>query len=94
MLHRRIAERARLHLADGEAEQIAEQFEGVLDLLGCVRAVPVEGVAPLLHPLGMGDVLRGDAPSPGLTQTDALGAAPDAADGLFRVPRVLPAGDE
>jgi Asp-tRNA(Asn)/Glu-tRNA(Gln) amidotransferase C subunit len=35
------------------------------------------------------DAFRDDVPTPGLSHEAALGAAPDAQDGLFRVPRVL-----
>ena len=35
------------------------------------------------------DVLREDAPAPGLDRRTVLEAAPDPAEGLFRVPRIL-----
>jgi Asp-tRNA(Asn)/Glu-tRNA(Gln) amidotransferase C subunit len=35
------------------------------------------------------EVFREDAPAPGLDRQTILAAAPDPAEGLFRVPRVL-----
>jgi aspartyl-tRNA(Asn)/glutamyl-tRNA(Gln) amidotransferase subunit C len=86
---RKIAGLARLRLHDDEVAKIAAQFTGILGHLERLRAVPTEGVAPLDHPLPLTDVLRDDAPRPGLSRDDALAGAPDAADGQFRVPRVM-----
>lgn len=86
---RRIAGLARLRLADDEAERIAAQFGAILGHLERLRAVDTTDVAPLDHPLPLTDVLRPDTPRPGLPREDALAGAPDAADGQFRVPRVM-----
>ena len=42
----------------------------------------------VLRPL-FTNVLREDVPGPCLTQDEALSGAPDAAEGRFRVPRIL-----
>jgi aspartyl-tRNA(Asn)/glutamyl-tRNA(Gln) amidotransferase subunit C len=87
---RKIAALARLRLHDDEIAKIAAQFTGILGHLEKLRAVPTDGVEPLDHPLPLTDVLRADAPAPGLLQGEALAGAPDAKDGQFRVPRVMP----
>ena len=87
---RKIAGLARLRLSDDEVERIAVQFRGILGHLERLRAVPTDGVEPLDHPLPLTDVLRDDAPRPGLSRNDALAGAPDADAGQFRVPRVQP----
>jgi aspartyl-tRNA(Asn)/glutamyl-tRNA(Gln) amidotransferase subunit C len=86
---RKIAGLARLRLHDDEVAKIAAQFTGILGHLERLRAVPTEGVLPLDHPLPLTDVLRDDVARPGLSRDDALASAPDAADGQFRVPRVM-----
>lgn len=86
---RKIAALARLRLADDEVAKIAGQFTGILGHLERLRAVPTDGVEPLDHPLPLTDVLRDDAPRPGLSKQDALAGAPDAKEGQFRVPRVM-----
>jgi aspartyl-tRNA(Asn)/glutamyl-tRNA(Gln) amidotransferase subunit C len=86
---RKIAGLARLRLHDDEIAKIAAQFTGILGHLERLRAVPTDGVEPLDHPLPLTDVLRDDAPRPGLSREEALAGAPDEIAGQFRVPRVL-----
>ncbi len=43
---------------------------------------------PPRHPAGTDNGLRDDEPRPGLTPEEALAAAPDTVDGVFRAPRV------
>lgn len=85
---RKIAALARLRLDDEETQRIAAQFTGILGHLERLRAVPTDGVEPLDHPLPLTDVMRPDAPRPGLTRDEALAGAPDRVAGQFRVPRV------
>lgn len=87
---RKIAGLARLRLSDEEVALLAEQFRGILGHLERLRAVETNGVEPLDHPLPLTDVLREDAPRPGLSRDEALAGAPDAEAGQFRVPRVQP----
>ena len=87
---RKIAGLARLRLSDEEVALLAEQFRGIIGHLERLRAVDTNGTEPLDHPLPLTDVLRDDAPRPGLSRDDALAGAPDAQAGQFRVPRVQP----
>ena len=93
---KRIAHLARLELADADAEHTLAQLNDFFGLVEQMQAVDTTGIAPLAHPIEhIEDValrLREDA----VTETasperraDLLANAPDAADGLFLVPKVL-----
>jgi aspartyl-tRNA(Asn)/glutamyl-tRNA(Gln) amidotransferase subunit C len=89
----RIAALARIRLSGEEADRIAGEFAALLAHFASLRDVDTAGVDPLHHPVPVADVLRDDVPRPGLAREGALAAAPETSDGLFRVPRVRPAGD-
>ena len=46
----------------------------------------MEDVEPTSHVVAVENALRADEPQPSLSQEDALAAAPDVAQGGFRVP--------
>jgi aspartyl-tRNA(Asn)/glutamyl-tRNA(Gln) amidotransferase subunit C len=83
-----VARLARLELTDDERRLFTRQLADVLAYAESLQALDLDGVEPWRGTLG--GVLREDDPRDGLTVTDALAAAPDTADRLFRVPRVLP----
>jgi aspartyl-tRNA(Asn)/glutamyl-tRNA(Gln) amidotransferase subunit C len=84
----RVARLARLSLTEDERHQFARQLEAILVWAESLQALDTSGVAPMRHP-GETPGLRDDEPREGLDRATALGAAADAADGLFRVPRVI-----
>jgi len=61
----------------------------VLDLFAKLNELDTTGVEPLSHPGALASVLRDDVPTGSLPREAALRNAPDAADGFFRVPRVI-----
>jgi aspartyl-tRNA(Asn)/glutamyl-tRNA(Gln) amidotransferase subunit C len=69
-------------------ELFARQLEEILTWAESLQALDTSGVPPMSHPQRT-SALREDEPRAGLDRESALGAAPDAGDGLFRVPRVL-----
>jgi aspartyl-tRNA(Asn)/glutamyl-tRNA(Gln) amidotransferase subunit C len=81
---------ARIELADGEKQTLADQLARIVRLVEKVQSVDTSGVdaSPLAGQLGA-DTVRADQPSAGLDRDDALAQAPDAADGFFRVPPVI-----
>jgi aspartyl-tRNA(Asn)/glutamyl-tRNA(Gln) amidotransferase subunit C len=85
----RIASLARLALSDEEKVLYAAQLARILGYARQVAGLDAGGVDPtaavILGPL----VERPDAPRPPLDRAQALANAPDAAGGLFRVPKVL-----
>jgi aspartyl-tRNA(Asn)/glutamyl-tRNA(Gln) amidotransferase subunit C len=82
-----VARLARLSLTGEERALFARQLDGILAWAESLQSVDVTGVEPLAA-AGAGD-LRADAEREGLPRETALAAAPDAAEGLFRVPRVI-----
>lgn len=83
-----VARLARLELTGEERRLFTRQLADVLAYAESLQALDLEGVEPWSSTPG--GVLREDEPRDGRTATDALDAAPDAAERLFRVPRVLP----
>jgi aspartyl-tRNA(Asn)/glutamyl-tRNA(Gln) amidotransferase subunit C len=83
-----VARLARLSLTAEERETFARQLDGILAYAESIQALDTEGVEPMSH-AGATATLRDDGPGPSLDRDRVLGAAPDAADGLFRVPKVI-----
>ncbi len=83
-----VARLARLSLTPDERSRFARELEATLAWADSLQQLDTEGVPPLRP--APGGALREDAPSGGLPRERALEPAPDAAEGLFRVPRVLP----
>jgi aspartyl-tRNA(Asn)/glutamyl-tRNA(Gln) amidotransferase subunit C len=83
-----VARLARLLLTPEERDTFARQLEGILAYAASLDAVDTSAVEPMSHALSP-ESLRDDVAAGGLRRETAMEAAPDAADGLFRVPRVL-----
>jgi aspartyl-tRNA(Asn)/glutamyl-tRNA(Gln) amidotransferase subunit C len=84
-----VARLARLELSDAEVATFASQLSDVLDHAADVEALDTTGVEPMVHPLPLRNVLRPDEVGDVLERDEVLAAAPDAADGQFRVPAIL-----
>jgi aspartyl-tRNA(Asn)/glutamyl-tRNA(Gln) amidotransferase subunit C len=84
-----LARLARLALTDGELDSFAGQLDAILAHVGQIQSVDVTGVEATDNPLKVLNVTRPDAIVSGLTQDQALAAAPHAEDGRFAVPRIL-----
>jgi aspartyl-tRNA(Asn)/glutamyl-tRNA(Gln) amidotransferase subunit C len=84
-----VARLARLDLSDDELERYTEQLAAVLEHADDVAALDTAGVPPTAHPLPLQNVLRDDVVVASLDREEVLAVAPDAVDGLFRVPRIL-----
>ena len=84
-----IAWLARLDVADDELPALAGDLSRIVDFVEQLRGAPVEGVAPMAHPLEMTQRLREDVvtetPERDRYQRDAT----ETADGLYLVPRVI-----
>lgn len=81
-----IATLSRLRLTDDEARDFAGDLSTILDHIGKLSEVDIEGVEPTSHVIQLENVLRDDRPRASFTQERALDQAPDAQDGAFRVP--------
>lgn len=91
---RRIAEYARIGLADEELPQMTEDLNSIIDSLAPITEYDLEGVEPTFHPIGdLSNVMREDVEVTGFTQAEALANAPAAQDGSFLIPSILGGGD-
>jgi aspartyl-tRNA(Asn)/glutamyl-tRNA(Gln) amidotransferase subunit C len=85
----RLARLARIEVPDAEAEGLARELDGILALVGEMRAVPTEGIEPMSHPQDAMQRLREDE----VTESDARekfqAVAPAVEDGLYLVPKVI-----
>ena len=81
-----VARLARLELSDEEVERFAEQLSAILEAVGKVSELDLEGVEPTAHPLEVVNVWAEDEPQPCLSLDEALANAPDREGGSFRVP--------
>lgn len=84
-----LARLARIELDPEEGPEVAREVEVLLGYLARLRAVDVEGEAEWTPPLPPEAPLRADVAEPSLARDVALGLAPEASDGFFKVPRVL-----
>lgn len=87
-----LARLARLAVTETELDAFAGQLDAILTHIAAVAEVAAEDVPPTSHPVELTNVVRPDVVVPGLTQDQALAAAPAAEQGRFRVPQIL--GDE
>ncbi len=83
-----VAELARLTLSDEEKRLFALQLDEILSWAESLLALDVAGVPPMSHTLAA-DSWHEDQPAACLDRERVLAEAPDPAEGLFRVPRVL-----
>jgi aspartyl-tRNA(Asn)/glutamyl-tRNA(Gln) amidotransferase subunit C len=83
-----VAKLARLEIPEDQIEHVREELGAILEAVGKVSELDLEGVEPTSHPLDLVNVWDEDEPRPSLPREDALANAPDPADGAFRVPAV------
>ena len=81
-----VARLARLALTDEEIERLGAQLNAILEAVGKVAELDLEGVEPTAHPLELVNVWAEDEPRPSLPVEEALANAPDREGGFFRVP--------
>jgi aspartyl-tRNA(Asn)/glutamyl-tRNA(Gln) amidotransferase subunit C len=85
----RIARLARLELSAAEADDMREQLNRILAMVGEMSAVDTTGVAPMSHPQEVTQRLREDR----VTEADQRelfhSLAPEVEDGLYLVPKVI-----
>ena len=86
-----IALLARLELSDAEKERAATELSQILTSFDKLSELDTDGVEPMAHVLPLENVLRPDTPRPSLARDLALQNAPESADGMFQVPRVVEA---
>ena len=86
-----IATLSRLELSDAERERAATELSQIIGYFEALSELDTENIAPTMHALPIENVLRADEIAPGLSREAALQNAPESADGMFQVPRVVEA---
>ena len=84
-----VAHLARLSLSPDEERKIGEQLGNILGYIEKLKEVDVSGVEPTAHAFPLVNVTRPDEVRPSLSQEDALRNAPNHANGLFMVPKIV-----
>lgn len=84
-----LARLARLAVTEEELDTFAGQLDVILQAVARVGEVAAADIPPTSHAVPLTNVMREDVVTPGLGRDEVLAGAPDAAEGRFRVPRIL-----
>jgi aspartyl-tRNA(Asn)/glutamyl-tRNA(Gln) amidotransferase subunit C len=86
---RHIADLARLELTSEEEERYAQQLSAILDYAARLQSVDTSAIPPTATVLPLNAPLRPDIVRPCPPRTRILENAPEAEEGMFRVPPIL-----
>ena len=86
---RRIAQLARIALADDEVEHLREELNAILAFVEQLSEVNVDGVEPMTSVIPMQMRKRADVVTDGGIADEILKNAPAAEDHFFAVPKVV-----
>ncbi|HEX8235839.1 MAG TPA: Asp-tRNA(Asn)/Glu-tRNA(Gln) amidotransferase subunit GatC [Abditibacteriaceae bacterium] len=86
-----IALLARLDLSAAERERAGRELSQILDHFQQLSELDTTDVEPTSHVFPVVNVLREDRSRPSLPRNEVLLNAPEQADGMFQVPRVVEA---
>jgi aspartyl-tRNA(Asn)/glutamyl-tRNA(Gln) amidotransferase subunit C len=86
---RHLASLARILVTEEEIQTLAGELNVIVDAVAAVNQAVDDSVVATSHPIPMANVFREDEVRPSLTQQQALSAAPDSAEGRFRVAAIL-----
>ena len=84
-----VARLARLALDDGELGALTGEMDAILGYVAKLEELDTDGIIPTAHAVPMENAFRDDVVKPSIGIEAALRNAPDAADGCFRVPKVI-----
>ena len=84
-----VARLARLDLSDEELDQYTDQLCAVLDHAAQVSSIDTSSVSAASNPLSATNVVREDRPAACIDRDEVLSMAPEAQDGMFKVPRIM-----
>ena len=80
---------ARIDLTPEEKERIAPQMAEILKYVEQLKELDVDGVEPTAHAVPLTNVMREDVVGESLSHEGALRNAPQKANGLFVVPKIV-----
>jgi aspartyl-tRNA(Asn)/glutamyl-tRNA(Gln) amidotransferase subunit C len=81
-----VARLARLGLSEQEVERMSGELSTILEHVDKISELDLDDVEPTSHVIELQNVLRPDEPRPSWPRERVLEAAPDPAEGAFRVP--------
>jgi aspartyl-tRNA(Asn)/glutamyl-tRNA(Gln) amidotransferase subunit C len=84
-----LARLSRLALDASDRERLANELPRVIALLDELARAPVDGIAPLAHPLELGVRLREDVVTEGDASDALLALSSESQGGYYLVPRVI-----
>lgn len=84
-----VARLARLALQDDELERLTGQMDAILGYVEQLNELNTEGIVPTAHAVPMENAFRTDEARPSIGIEKALQNAPAAAEGAFKVPKVI-----
>lgn len=80
---------SQLALEEKELQQLRSDLDAIIGFIEIMNAVPTEDVAPLSHAVELAHKLRSDEPSKTVDLERFQAVAPEVAEGLYLVPKVL-----
>ena len=86
---RYIARLVKLDLTAEETASFTQDLDQILAYVAQLEQWDTAAVAPMYNPLPTPDALRADVPGMSLSNDEAISNAPAAAEGQFRVPKVV-----
>lgn len=86
---RRIAHLARLGIDEADVSRYADELTRILDFVRQLDEADTGDVEPMSHPLDAKQRLRADEVTEGDRREAFLALAPEAASGLYLVPKVI-----
>jgi aspartyl-tRNA(Asn)/glutamyl-tRNA(Gln) amidotransferase subunit C len=84
-----VADLAKLKMDDTDVDATIDRMTKILDLVEEMQALDTDGVEPLAHPLDAVQRLRPDEVTDTNQREKYQAVAPETADGLYLVPRVV-----
>ncbi|MGC6425563.1 MAG: Asp-tRNA(Asn)/Glu-tRNA(Gln) amidotransferase subunit GatC [Akkermansiaceae bacterium] len=88
---RYVAKLARIDLSDEEIDRFQNQLGGIMEHIAKLSEVDVEGIEATSHATDLSNRVRPDTPVESLGAEAFLQNAPDQAQGLLKVPKVVDA---
>ncbi|MBI3142668.1 MAG: Asp-tRNA(Asn)/Glu-tRNA(Gln) amidotransferase subunit GatC [Bacteroidetes bacterium] len=85
----KLAHLAKLEFTPEQKADMMADFQKILDFVGKLEELDVEGVEPLIHLTSHSASLRPDVPHVTITHEEALKNSPLADSDYFKVPKVL-----
>ena len=83
-----VAKLARLELTEEEKEKFTSQLGDVLKYVEQMNEVDTSNVEPMAHAIDFVNVMREDVVKYEQSKEELMKNAPDAEDGLFKVPKI------